>query len=434
MLITEPGTARRPGFLLDGTVLFYVPIGPISPIRPISPIKFNGTNGTDGTYGTYGIVVFVMQKVISSYPTAFPRLSEELEAGITAGLHLGGQVYVSRAGHVLADFGFGISQPDLPVTPDMLHPWMSASKPLAAVGIGQLLERGQLQLDDPVVRFIPEFAQQGKSAVTLRHILTHTGGFRGKGREIPGTPWDKIIADLCALPLDAGWVPGERAGYHVATSWFILGEVIRRIDGRGYSEYVRDEICLPLGMNETWVGMPRPQFDAYGSQIGRMYLTEKGARVPRPWHTVEFCCWASPGGGGCGPIRELGRFYEALLAGGVNDYGRILQPETVALLTQRHRVGMFDETFQHKIDWGLGFIVNSSKYGPQTVPYSFGLHASPATFGHGGFQSSCGKADPQHQMVIAVVLNGTPGEARHSKRIRTINSAIYEDLGLAGIA
>ncbi len=312
----------------------------------------------------------------------------------------------------------------------MLHPWMSGSKPLAAVAIAQLLERGLLQLDDPVAKFIPEFAQDGKAGVTLRHILTHTCGFRGKGREVPGTPWNKIIADMCALPLEEGWIPGEKAGYHVASSWFILGEVIRRVDGRSYSQYVREEICLPLGMVDTWVGMPLSQFVKYGSRVGWMYLTERGVCQAHQWHTAEICTWCSPGGGGRGPICELGQFYEALLAGGTNSHGRILQPETVQLLTRRQRVGMFDETFQHKIDWGLGFIVNSVQYGPQTVPYSFGLHASPDTFGHGGFQSSCGFADPQHQLVVAVVLNGTPGEARHSKRIRLINSAIYEDLGL----
>ncbi len=337
---------------------------------------------------------------------------------------------MSRHGAVLANFGFGTSQPDLPVTTDLLHPWMSGSKPLAAVAIGQLWERGLLQLDDPVARFIPEFAQNGKAGITIRHILTHTCGFRGKGREVPGTPWDKIIADMCALPLEAGWVPGEKAGYHIATSWFILGELIRRIDGRNYSQYIRDEICVPLGMVDSWVGMPLSKFVAYGSRIGWMYQTERGACQVHQWHSAEICTWCSPGGGCRGPIRELGRFYEALLDGGANDRGRILQPQTVQLLTQRHRVGMLDETFQHKIDWGLGFIVNSVQYGPQTVPYSFGLHASPDTFGHGGFQSSCGYADPQHGLAVAVLLNGTPGEARHSKRIRMINSAIYEDLGL----
>lgn len=357
-------------------------------------------------------------------------MTAELESGIAAGLHLGGQVYISRHGAVLADFAFGVSQPDIPVTTEMLLPWMSGSKPLAAVAIAQLLERGLLQLDDPVVRFIPEFAQHGKQDITLRHILTHTCGFRGKGREVPGTAWNQVIANVCALPLEEGWVLGETAGYHVASSWFILGEVIRRIDGRSYSQYVRDEICQPLGMNDSWVGMPLARYVGYGTRIGWMYLTERGASDVHQWHTPEICTWCSPGGGGRGPIRELGRFYEALLDGGANDHGRILPPETVGLLTRRHREGKFDVTFQHKIDWGLGFIVNSAQYGPQTVPYSFGLYASPNTFGHGGFQSSCGFADPQHGLAVAVVLNGTPGEARHSKRIRLINSAIYDDLEL----
>lgn len=377
---------------------------------------------------------FRNQALVISHSPSFPRLTAELDAGVTAGLHLGGQVYISRDGEVLLDLAFGTSQPELPVTTEMLHPWMSGSKPLAAVAIGQLMERGRLQLDDPVSRFIPEFAQHGKQAITLRHILTHTCGFRGKGREVPGTAWNKIIADMCALPLEPGWIPGEKAGYHVASSWFILGEIIRRVDGRNYSLYVRDEICEPLGMHDSWVGMPLARFVGYGPRLGWMYQTERGACQVHPWHSPEICTWCSPGGGGRGPIRELGRFYEALLAGGTNSHGRILQPETVQLLTRKHRVGMFDETFQHKIDWGLGFIVNSVQYGPQTVPYSFGLHASPDTFGHGGFQSSCGFADPQHQLVVAVVLNGTPGEARHSKRIRQINSAIYEDLGLTATA
>jgi CubicO group peptidase (beta-lactamase class C family) len=385
-----------------------------------------GTNRSPGFVNYCGAA---MQ--IDDVRDRLPKFTAELEAGITAGLHLGGQTYISQAGNVIADFGFGISQLDVPVTSETSMPWMSGSKPIAAVAIGQLLERHLLQLDDPVIRFIPEFGQGGKSGITLRHILTHTCGFRGKGRETPDTPWDDIIASVCALPLEPGWIPGAKAGYHVASSWFILGEVIRRVDGRDYSFYVDDEIFHPLRMDNSWVGMPKGAFEDYKSQLGWMYSTERGtAPKPHPWHEEIYCNWCSPGGGGRGPMRELGTFYEALLAGGAGKSDRILKPETVDLLTHPQRVGMFDETFQHKIDWGLGFIVNSSQYGPQTVPYSFGIHASPSTFGHGGFQSSCGMADPAHQLVLAVVLNGTPGEARHSKRIRLLNSAVYEDLGL----
>jgi len=82
------------------------------------------------------------------------------------------------------------------------------------------------------------------------------------------------------------------------------------------------------------------------------------------------------------------------------------------------------------MDWGLGFILNSSLYGADTVPYSFGRHASPRTFGHGGAQSSVAFADPEHGLAVALLFNGMPGEARHHVRVREVLSALYEDLGL----
>ena len=98
------------------------------------------------------------------------------------------------------------------------------------------------------------------------------------------------------------------------------------------------------------------------------------------------------------------------------------------------RVGMRDETFKHKLDWGLGFIINSNHYGARTTPYGYGRHASRRTFGHSGFQSSTGFADPEHGLVVAAVTNGTPGEPRHTERFSEITEAIYEDLQLAAPA
>ena len=100
-------------------------------------------------------------------------------------------------------------------------------------------------------------------------------------------------------------------------------------------------------------------------------------------------------------------------------------------LTARQRIGLFDHTFQHTLDLGLGFIVDSNRHGAGTVPYGYGRHASEATFGHSGSQSSCAFADPEHQLVVAWHCNGQPGEPRHQKRAREINSMIYEELGLA---
>lgn len=363
----------------------------------------------------------------------FRRTRQTLLAQQEAGLHIGSQVYASHAGRTLADFALGESRPGVAMTPQTLMVWLSASKPLGAVAIGQLWERGKLALDDPVIKFIPEFGQRGKEAVTIRHILTHTCGFRLLETGWPATPWDKIIAKICAMPLERGWVPGEKAGYHATTSWFILGEIVNRVDGRFYSQYIREEICVPLGMSDSWVGMPPEKYDAYGDRTGILQQTEGGVLRPLPpWHTKAAVTHCRPAANGQGPIRELGRFYEMLLAGGQLPGGvRILEPQTVTALTTRQRIGMYDNTFRHVIDWGLGFIVNSNRYGAETVPYGFGLDAGESTFGHNGFQSSTAYADPEHHLVVAVVCNGACGDVPHDKRMREIDAAIYADLGLS---
>src|ERR1700722_19795159 len=98
--------------------------------------------------------------------------------GIGAGTHLGAQLYVSLRGEAQADAALGESRPGRELRRDDLMLWLSSTKPVAAVALAQLWERGLLEIDDPVVRHIPEFAAHGKSAITLRHLLTHTAGIR----------------------------------------------------------------------------------------------------------------------------------------------------------------------------------------------------------------------------------------------------------------
>jgi CubicO group peptidase (beta-lactamase class C family) len=130
-----------------------------------------------------------------------------------------------------------------------------------------------------------------------------------------------------------------------------------------------------------------------------------------------------------GPMHDLARFYEMLRLGGSIGGTQVLKPETVAAMVTRQRVGMFDQTFRQTIDWGLGIILNSAHYGPG-IPYQFGPHASPDTFGHGGSQSSTGFCDPRHKLCVGLVFNGMPGEAAHDKRLRATLKALYEDLGM----
>lgn len=363
--------------------------------------------------------------------THLGKTEEIVRRGIASGLHLGAQLYVSVDGQRVAEIALGESRLGAPMTPETLVLWLSSTKPVVAALALQLQEQGRLDIDLPVATYVPEFAANGKERVTVRHLLTHTCGFRWVDIGWPQTTWPQIIARLCAAKLERGWVPGEKAGYHPFTSWHILGEVIERVTKTPLSRWVRERIFEPLGMNDSWIGMPADRYVAYGERIGVLADTEKPDRPPHRYSSERGVTDCVPGANGYGPMRELGRFYEMLLGDGEYHGVRILSTETVREMTSRQREGLFDETFKHKIDWGLGFIINSNRYGDPATPYGYGPHAADATFGHSGSMSSVAFADPVHRLVVATYFNGTPGERRHHERIQAVCAAIYVDLGFA---
>lgn len=359
-----------------------------------------------------------------------PRTLSVLEQQMAEGLHIGAQMYVSHRGAAAADVGLGESRPGVAMTSDTVMLWMSATKPFAAVAIAQLWERENLTLDDRVALHIPEFAQNGKEGITIRHLLTHTAGIRSIEVGWPEASWDQIIAKICAMRPERDWPPGKKAGYSTHVSWFVLGEIVRRLDGRDYATYVRQEVFEPLGMSDSWVAMPVDVYRGYGTRLGIMHKTEGGKIADAGLETQAACTNPRPSGSGHGPVRELGRFYEMLLGGGTLGGRRIISPQTVEALIARHRAGMYDHTFRHVMDWGMGFLLNSNQYGIDTVPYGYGPQASYRTYGHNGHQSVSSFADPENGLAVAIVCNGMPGEPAHHRRMRAVHTAIYEELGL----
>lgn len=331
-----------------------------------------------------------------------------------------------QQGEVLINEAFGEARVGVPMTRDSLTLWFSAGKPITAFAIAQLVEQGALTWEKRVADVIPEFASHGKDAVTIRHLLTHTAGLRHADGINVALSWDEQIARICELPLEPDWIPGQRAGYHVWATWHLLGEIVRRVSGKPVDEFARENIFLPLGMNNSWLALTSTVLAKDESRVAFVYETSGGAAQSKEeWNGAEGLTRCRPGGSARGPVRELACFYEALRRGGEN----ILRPETVATIASRQRADFFDETFQFKMDAGFGFILNSNRDGFQ-MPYGYGRHASRDTFGHSGNQSSCAFADPAHELVVAWVCNGLPGERKHQQRQRGINTAIYEDLGL----
>ena len=361
----------------------------------------------------------------------FPHVLKVFQQGRDRGLHHGLQLWIARDGQVQADAALGEARPGEPLTPDHWLQWLSAGKPLTAAAIARVWEQGRLQLDDPVATFLPEFAVRGKERITFRHLLTHTAGLRSIDTGWPEFSWDETIAAICNAAPDPDAIYGRTAGYHVASTWFLLGETLQRLLNRPYVDLMQTELFAPCGMSATRMAVTSEEQVQLGHQLAPLWERDRTDLRELDWHMPPRVERPSPGSTARGPIRDLGRFYEMLRREGAASHGRVLQPTTVAALTARHRVGDFDQTLGHVIDFGLGFIIDSNRYGADTVPYGYGRFCSPRTFGHGGAQSSQGYCDPEHALAVAYVFNGRAGEGQHNRRCRAINDAIYRDLGLA---
>jgi len=204
---------------------------------------------------------------------------------------------------------------------DTLMLWMSSIKPVTAVAIAQMWERGKLELDDPVARHIPEFAPGGKERVTIRHVLTHTGGFPGAVLQWSADPWEKIIAELCDSTLEVGWGPASewvitwrRDGTHSprscgeSTAARTRSMCARRSSSRSHARHV--------------LGMPLERHPSTRLNNESRRCTSRPVLMkPIPHNyalwgdSAEALAVCRPGGSARGPIHDLGKFYEAMLAG-----------------------------------------------------------------------------------------------------------------------
>jgi CubicO group peptidase (beta-lactamase class C family) len=370
--------------------------------------------------------------------TALPRTSAAIEAGLGS-VHVGVQIFVSVRGRVVADAALGLARPDVAMSTTTLMPWMSCTKLVTATAFALVWDRGLVGLDAPVSRYVPDFEAGGKGGITLRHLLTHTAGLLPAEQALGPVRYQQSFGDnvalICQTPADPTWPPGGRAAYLTTSAMLMIAEVIRRVDGRPFDAFVRQELFGPLGMDDCWVGMPRERHRAYGDRIGVMYDTSgERPKQPSAWapNGEDELTAIIPGGNGRGPVRELARVLELLLGEGRRDGVELLRPTTVAALTARHRTGLPVENWGRPLlDWGLGLMLDSKRACGGPHFYGYGAHASPRAFGHAGFLSSVAFADPDAGLAVALVWNGMPADhAVHTRRQNETCTAIYEDLGL----
>src|SRR5215204_5937443 len=208
-------------------------------------------------------------------------------------LHPGAALAVYRHGRLVLDLtaGFADTQQGQPVRTDTLFLLFSSTKPLASVSLWQQIERGAAGLDDPVAEYWPAFAGNGKAGVTLRHVLSHRGGF-------PLTPptltperwgdWTWAVRTIEAMPLSHE--PGAVSAYHRLTQQWVCAELVHRLDGRAYGDYLRAEITGPLEMVDTVVGLPEDKVQRAAllhATESTMSASARSSSASTAWRSVE---------------------------------------------------------------------------------------------------------------------------------------------------
>jgi CubicO group peptidase (beta-lactamase class C family) len=336
--------------------------------------------------------------------------------GAVLAVYHGGQLVLDLGG------GYADTQRGERVGDDTLFPIFSGTKPFGAVALWQQIERGRLGLDEPVATYWPDFGQQGKQQVLVRHILSHRGGFPTTPAALPREQWgnwEAAIAAVAAMPLEHE--PGTVSAYHFLTQHWVCGELIRRLDGRDYANYLREEITDPLGLHDTYFALPAD----LEQRLVKLHATdgtdEWGRDALRTMHDSPLHRTVIPGASGVSTARDMARFYAAIAAGGTIDGARILRPETVDRMLAIEVDGDTDATFDVPVRRGLGFELGGVADPRRHWP---GSTSTSRTFWHGGFGSSICWGDADTGLTMAFLTNGVRRDEAGAVARRDLSDAV----------
>lgn len=352
---------------------------------------------------------------------ALPTVGRLIRACTARKMHVGAQLYVSLDGNTVADAAVGDASPGVAASRMQRSPWACLSKQLTAVLVARASEAGHVDLDAPVVEYIPEFGAHGKHQITSRHLLTHTSGIAADPLSIAfSRPWPDVIDYVCDLR-PARREPGYHVEYVRESAWFTLAEVLRRVLAiDDYAAYVNREIFQPLEMLHCSMALGPDDAPVWRREVVPVQLMVSGSAVPWlcPLNDLSLADRCSPGISGRGPVREFARFYEALL--GIADRPQLVSDETTRLMTKPHALDR-----RHREDYGLGFFADRPHH-------RFDRFLCPTQgFGHTGLDSYLSVGDFRTRLAAVVVFNGLPPQqALARQRLQMFVAAVYRDLEL----
>jgi CubicO group peptidase (beta-lactamase class C family) len=295
----------------------------------------------------------------------------------------GGAILVGRNGRVVPPRFFGRQGPERdapPLRPDSLFLMASITKPVVYLAGLMLVERGRLNLNDPVVRYLPEFATNGKEGVLVSHLFTHTSGLPDMlpnnaelrrqhaplERFLQGAVRDTVLA----------FRPGTQLRYQ-SMGTAVVAELVQRLSGQPIAEFLRSQIFEPLGLRSTALGSRGLDRE----RLVRVQVPEYQAGTDFGWNSTYWQELGAPWGGLFSSPEDFAVLCQLMLSGGAWAGTRLLSPTMVRMMTTNRLNDLpeLPEPVRRTQPWGLGWRLNHLG-----LPESWGDLLGRHVFGHTG--------------------------------------------------
>jgi len=372
----------------------------------------------------------------------FDRVRDAFEANFSKE-ELGASVAVTIAGRTVVDLWGGHIDKERtrPWHADTLVNVFSTTKGITALCALHLADAKLLDLDAPVARYWPEFAQAYKGRILVRDLLNHRAGLPAIRERLPPEALYDWTAITSALASQAPWwPPGVAHGYHAITFGWLVGEVIRRASGKGVKAYFHEhfasrlDIDFHIGLPEEHAGRVSDLRGAPPPPAGQRSITAEIVTAPTSLTAVAFTnptplvpaitnsapyrAAELPSVNGHTTARALARLYGGLASGGVLDGVRLLEPETLERARTEESAGM-DLVLGETTRFGLGFMLShpGAPFGPNA-----------RAFGHPGAGGSIGFADPEANVGFGYTMNKMGSRVLMDPRALSLIDALYASM------
>lgn len=370
--------------------------------------------------------------------------NEEVGASVTLTLH----------GETVVDLWGGVTdlEESAPWQANTICTVFSCTKGATALAAHTLISRGELNIDAPVSRYWPEFAQNGKEGATVRMMLDHSAGVPAFREPLDAggcCDWEYMIDRLeREAPF---WEPGVRNGYHMINFGWTVGELVRRVSGQSLGAYFNEVIAAPTGA-EFWIGLPEEQ----EAQVARLipFVPDKNApmgafpkAIMADRQSLQALALLNNGGfnpntrecraaeigaaGGVTNGRGLARIYTPFACGGSLDGSVYVDADTLARMGEVAVATNRDATLLIPTRFSLGFMKSMDNRTRDAVDKDSVVLSSEA-FGHVGAGGSIGFADPGAGMAFGYAMNRMGPGILLNERGQSLVDAAYTALGYSG--